>query len=145
MSRIGRGFPIPPHIGEFWFLVPVLSLPTEASITDTTVTVGCTTTRFAGTLYYFISTSASAPSAADLKAGTGATKFGNAASTTNPQTFAVTGLAASTTYYTYFIQNDGVSDSNILESGSWATAAAGGLSIPIAAYHYNHHLGSMSS
>jgi len=24
-------------------------------------------------------------------------------------------------------------------------AAAGGLSIPIAAYHYNHHLGSMSS
>ena len=24
-------------------------------------------------------------------------------------------------------------------------AAAGGLTIPIAAYHYNHHLGSMSS
>lgn len=29
--------------------------------------------------------------------------------------------------------------------GAWEYVAAGGLSIPIAAYHYNHHLGSMAS
>lgn len=127
MPRIGRGFPIQPHLGEFLFLVPILSAPTEASITDTTVTVGCSTTSLLGTLYYYISTSASAPTASDLKDGTGATKFGNDTSISNPQTFAVTGLTASTTYFTYFIQNDGGADSNLLESGSWSTTAGGGI------------------
>jgi len=101
---------------------PTLSLPTEASITSTTVTVGCTSDDATGTLYYYISTSGTAPSASDLKDGTSSVKFGNTASVTaGLNTFAVTGLTAETTYYTYFIQNDGASDSNILESGSWAT------------------------
>lgn len=103
---------------------PVLSLPTEASITDTTVTVGATTDDATGTLYYYISTSATPPSASNLKDGTGSVKFGNTASVSvGINTFPVTGLTASTTYYTYFIQNDGSSDSNLLESGSWATTA----------------------
>lgn len=105
---------------------PVLSLPTETSITATTATVGATTDSATGTLYYYISTSATAPSAADLKAGTGSVTFGSDASlSVGANTFAATGLTASTTYYTYFIQNDGASDSNILESGSWATIASG--------------------
>jgi len=123
MARFGRRFPISPYVSEFQFLVPVLSLPTEASITDTTATVGCTTTSLQGTLYYYVSTSATPPSASDLKDGTGSVDFGNDATITNPQTFAATGLSASTTYYTYFIQNDGAADSNILESGSWATTS----------------------
>lgn len=139
MSRFGRRFPIHPLIQRVNFLVPVLFDPTEASITDTTVTVGCSTTSLLGTLYYYISTSASAPTASDLKDGTGATKFGNDTSVSNPQTFAVTGLSASTTYFTYFIQNDGTADSNILESGSWSTTA-GGLSIPIAMHHYTKNI-----
>ena len=98
---------------------PVLSLPTEASITDTTATLGCTTDDATGTLYYFVSTSATAPSAAALKAGTGSDDFGSDATlSAGINTFASTGLTASQTYYTYFIQNDGASDSNILESGS---------------------------
>lgn len=137
MSRIGRGFPIWPVLRrDFAFLVPILSVPTEASITDTTVTVGCSTTSLLGTLYYYISTSATPPSASDLKDGTGAVKFGNDTSITNPQTFGVTGLSASTTYYTYFIQNDGLADSNLLESGNWATTSG----LVVTPYYYEHLL-----
>lgn len=101
---------------------PVLTLPTEANIGQTTVTVGCTTDTAAGTLYYYISTSATPPTAANLKAGTGAVKFGNVTTPgVGTETFNVTGLNNNTTYYTYFIQNDGANDSNILESGSWST------------------------
>ncbi len=139
MARLGRARPQRQLIVKrFAFLVPVLTLPTEASITDTTVTVGCTTTSLLGTLYYFISTSASAPSISDLKDGTGSVKFGNDTSITNPQTFAVTGLTASTTYFTYFIQNDGVADSNILESGSWATTSG----LVVTPFYYQHLLAS---
>ena len=98
-----------------------LSLPTEADITDTTVTVGCTTDDATGTMYYYISTSATAPSVSDLKDGTSSVKFGNDTSISIPQTFAVTGLTTDTTYYTYFLQNDTSDDSAILESGSWQT------------------------
>lgn len=78
----------------------------------------------AGTLYYYISTSATAPSISDLKDGTEATKFGNAASSAGINTFNVTGLVAGTTYYTYFIENNGVADSNILPSDEWMTLSA---------------------
>ena len=141
MPRLGRAYPIQPLYGlpSIWGVL-VLSLPTEVSITDTTATVGCTTTSLIGTLYYFISTSATPPSAADLKAGTGSVDFGNDATITNPQTFGATGLSASTTYYTYFIQNDGSDDSNLLESGSWATTA--GTSIPIFMHHYKQLMGA---
>lgn len=100
---------------------PVLSNPTEADITDTTVTVGCDTDDNTGTLYYYISTSASAPTAANLKSGSGSVKFGNIGTPTSTQTFGVTGLTQSVTYYTYFIQTNGTGDSNILESGLWLT------------------------
>ena len=142
MPRIGRRFPIQPHYDRtFRFLVPVLSAPTEASITETTVTVGCSTTSLLGTLYYYISTSINAPSASDLKDGTGATKFGNDTSVTNPTTFAVTGLTSDTEYFTYFIQNDGAADSNLLESGTWRTA--GGISVPLFMHHYTKNIGAV--
>ena len=50
----------------------VLTLPTEADITNTTAQAGLTTDQPGGELYYYVSTSATAPSATDLKAGTGA-------------------------------------------------------------------------
>ena len=123
MARLGRARPQRQLRQRYGFFVPVLTDPTEASITDTTVTVGCSTTSLLGTLYYYISTSGTAPSVSDLKDGTGSVKFGQDTSVSNPQTFAVTGLTASTTYFTYFIQNDDVADSNLLESGSWATTS----------------------
>lgn len=103
----------------------VLTLPTEADITDTTVTVGCTTDLAVGVLYYYIGTSATAPSKTDLKLGTGADAAGFIVSPgIGIETFAATGLTQSTTYYTYFYQEQtGTSGSDILESGSWATIA----------------------
>lgn len=104
--------------------IPNLSLPTEASITGTTATVGCTTDQGDGTLYFYVSTSATAPTAANLKDGTGtsAGMFGNQASPgTGIETFPVTGLSQSTAYYTYFIHNNASGDSTILESGVWYT------------------------
>ena len=101
---------------------PVLSSPTESAITDITAIVSCTSDSGAGTLYWYISTSATPPSAADLKAGTGAVDFGNTATPNiGVNNFGATGLTASTTYYAYFIQNDGSNDSNLLGSGSWST------------------------
>ena len=103
---------------------PSLTLPTEVSITTTTATVGCTTNTADGDLYWFVSTSATAPTATDLKAGTGAFN-GQFGSQANPgvgtETFSVSGLDQSGTYYTYFVHNNAVGDSNILESGSWLT------------------------
>jgi hypothetical protein len=121
-------------------VVAVLSVPTEADITDTTATVGCSTDR-TGTgedLYYYISTSATAPSAADLKAGTGAVDSGSQTDVSaSPFTFAASGLSPSTTYYTYFLQNNAAGDSTILESGSWATIAAP-TGFPEAFMHYQY-------
>ena len=122
MSRIGRGFPVHPLYQEsFQFLVPILSVPTQVSITSTQATVGCSTTSLLGTLYYYISLSALEVSASDIKDGTRSFRFGNTTAITNPHTFAVTGLVEATTYYTHFIQNDGLADSNILTSGGWNT------------------------
>ncbi len=137
MSRLGRRFPAPLRFGEPQHrLPPILSVPTEASITDTTVTIGLSTTSLSGTEYWYISESATPPSAADLKSGTGATKNGNTGTPLNPRTFDVTGLVAATTYYSYFIQNDGAVDSNLLESGSWATTGGGGVVVPVMDHHY---------
>ena len=107
---------------------PVLSLPTETAITDTTATVGCTTDYATGTLYWYVSTSASAPSSANLKSGSGSVDYGSQASPgIGTETFGATGLSSSTNYYTYFIHNNATGDSSILGSGVWATA---GVSFP---------------
>ncbi len=117
---------------------PVLSLPTETSITNTTATIGCTTDEATGTLYYYVSKSATAPSIADLKAGTGAEASGSQASPgVGTETFALTGLDAYNTYYSYFVHNDTDGDSNVLESGPWATT--GTYSDFLAALGADHH------
>jgi hypothetical protein len=104
---------------------PVLVAPTEALITQTTAVVGFTTNSDLGTGYYFVSTSATAPNEVDLKVGTGSVDFGSDATlSVGANAFATSGFSEGTTYYTYFIQNDGTDDSNILESGSWQTTSA---------------------
>ena len=103
---------------------PVLTSPVESNLSDKTAALSYNTDKITGTAYYFVSTSATAPSAAVLKAGTGAVDSGSITSTDFAQRFTATGLTASTTYYAYFIQNHVNGDSNILESGSWSTVAA---------------------
>jgi hypothetical protein len=110
---------------------PVLTLPTETNISQTKATVGCTTDSADGTLYWFVSTSATAPSASDLKNGVGAAHSSAYGNVTSPgvgtETFLVEELTPDTDYYTYFIHNNSNGDSNILESaavtplGAWST------------------------
>ena len=83
----------------------VLTSGTVTGETQTTATIGCTTDTAGGTLYWYVSTSATPPSAADLKAGTGSVDFGNLVPTSGANTAGATGLTANTTYYHYWIQS----------------------------------------
>ena len=105
---------------------PVLSSPTGTATGSTTATVGATTDEGNGTMYAFVSTSATPPSAADLKAGTGAVWSGSQAiSTTGAKTFNASGLPASTALYAHLIHTDAAAnDSNIVTSAQFTTNAA---------------------
>ena len=82
----------------------VLDTPTIANLAQTTATIGCSTDTAGGTLYWYVSTSATPPSPADLKAGTGAVDFNNLVPTSGANTAGATGLTANTQYYHYWIQ-----------------------------------------
>ena len=81
----------------------VLSDPTVVPA-ETTALIGCTTDTAGGTLYWYVSTSATEPSASDLKDGTGSVSFGNLVPSLGANTDTVTGLTASTQYWHYWIQ-----------------------------------------
>jgi len=100
----------------------VLSSPGFSNVGGTTATVSVDTDKNTGTLYWFVSTSASPPSAANLKSGTGAARFGNTASiNTGQNNFSVTSLNYATAYYAHFIQNDDDGDSNIVSTAVFTT------------------------
>ncbi len=103
---------------------PALTSPSATDIQGTTVDLNVTTDVGSGTLYWYISTSATAPSATDLKNGTGATASGNqAVSATGAQLVNNAGtLSSETQYYGYLLHNDGSNDSNIAETGAFTTA-----------------------
>lgn len=105
-------------------VAPVLSTPTDVASGAAGGLLTVTTTSGSGTLYWFVSTSATPPTAANLKAGTGATKFGSLAVTaTGAQSATVAGLAVSTLYYAHFIHTNGGGDSNIVTGDGFTTAA----------------------
>lgn len=106
---------------------PTLSSPTGTQTGSTTATLGVTTNEANGTLYSFVSTSATPPSGTDLKAGTGAV-FANSQTitTTGAKTASATGLTASTAYYVHWLHRDAAgNDSTIATSASFTTAASG--------------------
>lgn len=94
----------------------ILSNLTISGITTTGATFNVDTNEEnQGTLYWFVSTSATPPSLSDLKAGTGATQAGNQAVASNPQSASATTLTTLTTYYVYITQTDeDGNDSNII-------------------------------
>jgi hypothetical protein len=104
---------------------PVLSSPVGTTTGSTTATVGATTDEGNGTLYAFVSTSATPPSDADLIAGTGATWAGSVAvSSTGAKTLSATGLTASTGYYAHLLHRDAAgNDSNTVTSAQFTTDA----------------------
>lgn len=104
---------------------PTLTSPTGTATGTTTATVGATTDTATGTLYGFVSTSATPPAAATLKAGTGAAWSGSVAvSSTGAKTLSATGLSAGTGYYAHLIHTDGsANDSNIVTSAQFTTTS----------------------
>lgn len=110
---------------------PVLSGPTAASTGTTSAAIGVTTETPEGTLYYVLTTSATAPSKAQVKAGqnhTGAAAAwagSQAISSTGEKTAGPTGLTANTTYYAYFMHEDATGNqSTVTSAASFATDAA---------------------
>ena len=104
---------------------PTLTNATQSSITDTTATVSVTTDFSTGTLYCYVSTSSTPPTATDLKAGTGAVFADDQSiSSIGAKNFSVTGLTISTVYYSHFLHNVVAGDSDIKTSSVWGTTGA---------------------
>ncbi|MEW8139328.1 MAG: heparin lyase I family protein [Candidatus Thiodiazotropha endolucinida] len=110
---------------------PDLTSPTLTSAGQNTMQGTVDTDTDTGTLYAYWSTSATPPSATDLKAGTGAAWSGNQAITsTGTKTFNATGLVAGTTYYAHFLHDNSGSESDISTSAGVATDSGGGDTTP---------------
>lgn len=107
---------------------PVLSSPTGSATAPTTATIGATTDEGNGTIYGVVTTSATGPSVAQIKAGqdhTGSTAAwsGSAAvSSTGAKTLNATGLSMATTYYGHLVHTDAATNnSNVVSSSSFTT------------------------
>lgn len=113
---------------------PTLSSPTDAANGSTAATGSVSTNEGNGTLYWVVSTSGTAPSAAQVKAGndhTGsaaADSGSQAVSGTGVQTLspAPSGLTASTAYTIHFMHEDASANQSSVSSGDGFTTAAGG-------------------
>jgi hypothetical protein len=105
---------------------PTLSSPSGTQTGPTTANLSVSTNEVGGTMYRYVSTSATPPSSADLIAGTGAVFAGSAAvSSTGAQASTATGLTASTAYYAHFLHRDAANNNSaIATSASFTTAAA---------------------
>lgn len=111
---------------------PTLSSPAGAATGATTASGSVSTDEGNGTLYAVVTTSATAPSVAQVQAGqdhTGAaaafsTNQAVSASGTQNITGGATGLSASTTYYWHYQQEDtATNDSTVVSSASFTTSA----------------------
>lgn len=105
---------------------PVLTSPTATSTATTTATGGVTTDEGNGTLYFVVTTSATPPSAAQVKAGqnnTGSAAVDSgsqAVSGTGVQSISggFTGLSAATNYYVYYMHEDASANQSTVASAS---------------------------
>lgn len=112
--------------------VPVLTSPTDASAGQTSATLGVTTDDPNGTLYWVVSTSASAPTATQIRegkmhTGAAATASGSQAITSAGAKTGIsaTGLTAGTAYYAHFTQRDAaLNDSAVVSGDGFTTDSA---------------------
>ena len=109
---------------------PVLTSPTGTATSATTATIGATTDEGNGTLYAVVTTSATQPSVAQIKAGqthTGAAApWGGSVvvTSTGAKTLNATGLTASTGYYAHLVHTDAANNnSNRVSSALFTTSA----------------------
>lgn len=110
---------------------PTLSSPTDTEATSTTADGTVSTNEANGRLYWVASTSASAPSAAQVKAGQMHTGAAAAASgsqsvtATGAQAVSITGLTASTTYYIHYMHEDiGPNQSTVASADGFTTSSS---------------------
>lgn len=114
---------------------PVLSSPTSAATGATTGSGTVTTDEGNGTLFAVVTTSATTPSATQVRAGqdhTGAAAAfavgsgsGQAVSATGVQNVAATGLVDGTTYYWHFLHDDAAANaSNLVSSAGFTPTSA---------------------
>lgn len=119
--------------------LPVISGAYGTPVTSTTATVGCDTDTAAGTLYAAITSTATTPSAADIKAGTGATWFGSVSVASITPTLSATGLGGASNYYVHFVQTVSGIDSAPISSAQFttpATSGAGAHPVGVLTQHY---------
>jgi hypothetical protein len=117
---------------------PTLSSPTAVSGGPATATISVSTTEASGRIYWVLTTSATPPTKAQVKAGqnnggTAAAASGSILVTAagvngaNPS-----GLTAVTTYYTYFMHEDGAGNqSTVAAAASFATGTAPDVTAPV--------------
>jgi len=116
---------------------PVLSSPTGAATGATSASWGVTTNEGNGTLFRVTTTSATQPSAAQIKAGqdhTGAAANNGSTTVTatGVQSGTATGLTTGVTYYHHFVHRDAaLNDSNVVSSAGFTPTSGGGGSAPV--------------
>jgi hypothetical protein len=133
-SVVGRTWVVPPRgDGKLYLadLVPVLTLPGTSNVTTTTATGFVTVSRSGGTLYAVVTASATAPTAAQIKAGqdhasAAAEKSANqVVASAGVKSFAFTALTGTAAKYVHFVHNASSVDSNISTSASFTLATVG--------------------
>lgn len=114
-------------------IAPMLSAPQGTAVGTSGANLSVTTNEGNGTLFWYVSTGAVPPSVATLMAGTGAVAGGSqAVAAAGTTTASVSGLAAGTAYYAYFLHRDGAGNNSTIVSGSsFTTNAASGGSVSV--------------
>jgi len=114
---------------------PTLSGVGSGSVTGNGATIKITSNE-TGKVYYVVTTSSTAPTAAQVVAGQGATgaaalKSGDDANTAaTEKAFAVTGLQSGTQYYYYFVAVDGSGNKSAVTGGTFTTTSTGDTTAP---------------
>ena len=106
---------------------PTLSSPTASALSNALIAAGVTTNEANGTLHVVATTSATPPTATQIRAGqdhTGAAAVfddSQVISSTGAKTFNVTGLTQLTLYYLYFHHQDAAANNSTVSSASATT------------------------
>lgn len=128
-GALGGGAGAPPDV-----TAPVLTSPFALPLGDTSAFIGVTTDDATGTMYQVLTTSATPPSAAQVKAGqdhTGAAAafaFSRAVTSTGSKSETATGLSSNTAYYTYFMHEDAAANQSNVSAATVLTTLTTGTS-----------------
>ena len=114
-------------------IAPTLTLPVDAANGANAASLSIVTNEAGGTLFWYVSTSAVAPSVAQMLAGSGAAAAGSqAVAVAGMQSVAVNGLQSASTYFAHFLHRDGAANVSAIATGDGFTtqpAAGSGVSI----------------